>query len=88
MCLGIPAKVLELYENNGMQMGKVDFGGVIKEICMAYVPEVKVGDYTLIHVGFALNIIDEQEAMETMELLRQIEAIEDEIPSISETPGI
>ncbi len=88
MCLGIPAKVIELYENNGMQMGKVDFGGVIKETCMAYVPEVKVGDYTLIHVGFALNIIDEQEAMETLELLRQIEAIEDEIPGVSETPGI
>jgi len=79
MCLGIPAKVLELYENNGIQMGKVDFGGVIKEICLAYVPEVKVGDYTLIHVGFALNIIDEQEAMETMELLKQIEALGEEI---------
>jgi hydrogenase expression/formation protein HypC len=78
MCLGIPAKVLELYETNSIQMGKVDFGGVIKEICMAYVPEVKVGDYTLIHVGFALNIIDEQEAMETMELLQQIEAMGDE----------
>jgi hydrogenase expression/formation protein HypC len=78
MCLGIPAKVLELYEANNMQMGKVDFGGVIKEICMAYVPEVKVGDYTLIHVGFALNIIDEQEAMETMELLKEIEALGEE----------
>lgn len=78
MCLGIPAKVLELYETNGIQMGKVDFGGVIKEICMAYVPEVKVGDYTLIHVGFALNIIDEQEAMETMELFKEIEALGEE----------
>ena len=79
MCLGIPSKVIELYETNGMQMGKVDFGGVIKEVCMAYVPEVKVGDYTLIHVGFALNIIDEREAMETMELLRQIDAIGNEV---------
>jgi hydrogenase expression/formation protein HypC len=74
MCLGIPAKVIELYETNGIKMGKVDFGGVLKEACMEYVPEVKVGDYTIIHVGFALSILDEQEAFETMELLKQIEA--------------
>ena len=75
MCLGIPAKVLELYEANNMKMAKVDFGGAIKEVCMEYLPEVKVGDYTIIHVGFGLSILDEQEAMETMELLKQIEAV-------------
>jgi hydrogenase expression/formation protein HypC len=75
MCLGIPAKVIELYEKDGMKMGRVDFGGVIKEACMEYVPEVKVGDYTIIHVGFALSILDEQEARETLELLQQIEAL-------------
>jgi hydrogenase expression/formation protein HypC len=79
MCLGIPAKVTELYETNGMKMAKVDFGGVIKEACMEYLPEVKVGDYTIIHVGFGLSILDEQEAFETMELLKQIDAIGDEI---------
>lgn len=74
MCLGIPAKVIELYENNGLKMAKVDFGGVIKEACMEYLPEVKLGDYTIIHVGFGLSILDEQEAKETMELLQQIDA--------------
>ncbi len=75
MCLGIPAKVIELYEANGMKMAKVDFGGALKEACMEYLPEVKVGDYTIIHVGFGLSILDEQEALETMELLRQIDAL-------------
>ena len=79
MCLAIPAKVIELYNNNDILMGKVDFGGVIKEVCMAYVPEVKVGDYTIIHVGFALNIVDEQEARETMVLLKQIDAMGEEV---------
>ncbi len=60
MCLGIPAKVIELYEANGMKMAKVDFGGAIKEACMEYLPEVKVGDYTIVHVGFGLSILDEQ----------------------------
>jgi hydrogenase expression/formation protein HypC len=74
MCLGIPAKVVDLYETNGMKMARVDFGGVIKEACMEYLPEVKIGDYTIIHVGFGLSILDEQEALETLDLLRQIEA--------------
>jgi hydrogenase expression/formation protein HypC len=78
MCLGIPAKILELYETNGMKMAKVDFGGALKEVCMEYLPEAKVGDYTIIHVGFGLSILDEQEAMETMELLRQIDAMGEE----------
>ena len=79
MCLGIPAKVIELYQANGMKMAKVDFGGALKEACMEYLPEVKVGDYTIIHVGFGLSILDEQEALETMELLRQIDALGDGI---------
>jgi len=78
MCLGIPAKVIELYEANGMKMAKVDFGGALKEACMEYLPEVKVGDYTIVHVGFGLSILDEQEALETMELLKQIDALGEE----------
>ena len=72
MCLGIPGKIIEIYESNGLQMGKIDFGGVTREACLQYVPEAKIGDYTLIHVGFALNLISEDEAMETLELLRSI----------------
>ena len=80
MCLGIPGKIIEIYNNDGtLPMAKIDFGGIVKEACLAYVPEAKVGDYTLIHVGFALNIIDEQEAMETLELLREIDALGEEL---------
>jgi hydrogenase expression/formation protein HypC len=72
MCLGIPGKIIEIYETNGLKMGKVDFDGVRREACLAYVPEAQVGDYTVIHVGFALHLISEEEAQETLDLLRQI----------------
>jgi hydrogenase expression/formation protein HypC len=72
MCLGIPGKIIEIYEAGGLSMGKVDFGGVTREACLAYIPEARVGDYTIIHVGFALNLISEEEALETLDLLRQI----------------
>ncbi len=78
MCLAVPGKILEIYEANGLPMGKIDFGGVTREACLAYVPEAKVGDYTIIHVGFALNLIDEQEAMETLALLDEISKQEPE----------
>ena len=78
MCLAVPAKVIELYEANGMKMAKVDFGGVVKEACMEYLPEVKLGDYTIIHVGFGLSIMDEKEAFETMELLKQVDSLSEE----------
>jgi len=60
-------------------MAKIDFGGVQREACLAYVPEAKIGDYALIHVGFALNLISEQEAKETLELLRQISDLGSEL---------
>ncbi|MBS1245625.1 MAG: [NiFe] hydrogenase metallocenter assembly protein HypC [Chloroflexi bacterium] len=79
MCLGIPGKIVEKYEVEGRQMGKVDFGGVMKETCLDFVPEAKVGDYCIIHVGFALNILDEKEALETLDLFRQIEEVGQEL---------
>ena len=79
MCLGIPGKIVDLFEANGLMMGKVDFGGVTREACLAYVPEAKIGDYTLIHVGFALSIISEQEARETLELIQQIADLNNEL---------
>jgi hydrogenase expression/formation protein HypC len=72
MCLAVPGKIIEIYDANGLLMGKIDFGGVIREACLTYVPEAKIGDYTIIHVGFALNLIDEKEAMETLALLEEI----------------
>ena len=75
MCLGVPGKVLTVrVEQNGagLTMGKVSFGGVAKEVCLAYVPEVAVGDYVIVHAGFALNTLDEAEAMAVFDLLRQM----------------
>ena len=77
MCLGVPGKVVEIIEENslGMAMAKVSFGGIVKEICLAYVPEAGIGDYVIVHAGFALNKIDEAEAMEVFEMLRQMEEL-------------
>jgi len=73
VCLGVPGKVLTVEENaQGMIMGTVSFAGVNKEICLAYVPEAKPGDYVIVHAGFAISIVDEQEAEETFEILRQM----------------
>jgi len=72
MCLAVPGKITDIYVSNGLLMGKIDFGGVVREACLTYVPEAKLGDYTIIHVGFALNLIDEKEAFETLALLDEI----------------
>ena len=86
MCLGIPGKIVELYESNGLKMGKVDFDGVIREACLAYVPEAQLGEYTIIHVGFALNVIAEDEALETLALLRQIADFNAELGPATDLP--
>jgi hydrogenase expression/formation protein HypC len=73
MCLGVPGRVTEIYERDGLPMGKVDFGGIAKEVCLAYTPDVRVGNYVLVHVGFAINAIDEKEAEEVFALLRELD---------------
>ena len=78
MCLGVPGKIIDIFEKDGLAMGKIDFGGVTREACLVYVPEAQIGDYTLIHVGFALNVISEEDAQETLALLNQIEASNNE----------
>jgi hydrogenase expression/formation protein HypC len=77
MCLGVPGKVTDIYEREGMRMGKVDFGGLVKEVCLAYVPEVALGDYTIVHVGFAITKLDEESAQESLALLEQMRLLED-----------
>ena len=79
MCLGIPGKIIDMYDVEGLLMGKIDFGGVVREACLAYVPEAQIGDYTIVHVGFALNLIDEAEARETLELLNEIGVLGEEL---------
>lgn len=84
MCLGIPGKVIDIYEEEGLQMGKVDFGGIKKDVCLAYVPEIEVGDYTIIHVGFAITRLDEESAQESLALFRETGMLEEELLAAEE----
>jgi len=79
MCLGIPGKIIEIYQKDSLRMAKIDFGGIVKEACLEYTPEAKVEDYALIHVGFAISLMDEEEAQETLKLIREVAEIENEI---------
>jgi hydrogenase expression/formation protein HypC len=78
MCLGVPGKIVEIHEQGGLRMAKVDFGGIFREACLDYVPEAKSGDYCVIHVGFAISLLSEREARETLDLLNRIAAVEKE----------
>ena len=79
MCLGVPGKIIEVYEADNLKMGKVDFGGVVREACLEYVPEAQVGEYVVIHVGFAISKVSEEEAQATLDLLREISTFEEEL---------
>jgi len=79
MCLGVPGKITEIFDNNGMKMGKIDFGGVVRETCLDFVPEAQVGDYAVVHVGFAISLLSEEEAQETLAMLREIGGIGEEL---------
>lgn len=79
MCLGVPGKITELFEMEGLKMGKVDFGGVIREACLEYVPEARVGDYVVVHVGFAISMLSEEEAQETLAMLQEMMDLEEEL---------
>lgn len=89
MCLGIPGRVVSIEENPlGMTQGKVSFGGITKDVCLAYVPGVKVGDHVVVHVGFAISRIDEEEAAAVFRLLQKMnETAELAIPQPSWGPG-
>jgi hydrogenase expression/formation protein HypC len=78
MCLGIPGKLTEIHQQDDLPMGKVEFGGILKEICLVYTPEAQVGDYVLVHVGFAISRIDQSEAQEIFSYLEEIGATSDE----------
>lgn len=83
--MGVPGKVVETFEAHGIRMGKVDFGGIKKEICLAYVPEVEVGDYTIVHVGFAITRLDEESARETLRTFQELGLLEEELGEGAET---
>jgi hydrogenase expression/formation protein HypC len=76
MCLAIPGKVLEIQaDDHGVRMGKTNFGGIVKQVCLEYTPEVQCGDYILVHVGFALGKVDEEEAQRTYQALKEMEQL-------------
>jgi hydrogenase expression/formation protein HypC len=78
MCLGIPGRIVEMHETQGLPMGVVDFGGVRREVCLAYVKdEIKPGDYAIVHVGFAIAKVDEKEAQRTFEVLREMSQLDE-----------
>ena len=77
MCLGVPGKVVAIDEAGvGMTMGRVSFGGIVKEVCLAYTPKAQVGDYVLVHVGFAISVLDEEEAQGTLRFLETMGEME------------
>ncbi|MGP8173970.1 MAG: HypC/HybG/HupF family hydrogenase formation chaperone [Terracidiphilus sp.] len=84
MCLAIPGKVEEITDEGGLRMGRVNFGGVVKRVCLDYVPEIEVGDYTIVHVGFALSKIDEETAKQTLEDFRAMGVLDAELGSEEE----
>jgi hydrogenase expression/formation protein HypC len=90
MCLGIPGKVVEIRDGGPLRMALVDFGGVRKEACLAYEPEVVMGDYVIVHVGFAISRLDEEEALRTLEMLRAIDAegVAQEFGAMTDAPVI
>jgi hydrogenase expression/formation protein HypC len=78
MCLAVPGKVTSIDDSNpDLKMAKVNFSGVSKEVCVQWLPDVKIGDYVLVHVGFALNKIDEKDAKETLKILREMGDLEE-----------
>lgn len=89
MCLGVPGKVIDIDDEAALPAGTVDFGGVRRQVCLAYVPGVSVGDHVVVHVGFAIAIVDEVEAARTWALLEEMAMLEDELggPPGDSAPG-
>jgi hydrogenase expression/formation protein HypC len=75
MCLGIPGKVEEIFDENGLKMGNINYGGTVNKACLEYVPDIEVGQYTVVHAGFGISIIDEDEAMKSIEAWEELSDI-------------
>jgi len=85
MCLAIPGKILSTEISDGIRVGRVQFGGISREACLDFVPEAVVGDYVIVHVGFAISIVDREEAERSYELLQSMGVLERELESDLET---
>ncbi len=88
MCLAIPGKVLDISEDHGARSGRVEFGGIVRTVCLDFVPEAQIGDYVVVHVGFAISRVDREEAERTFEALEAMGLLEGELPpQEEELPG-
>jgi hydrogenase expression/formation protein HypC len=85
MCLAVPGQVESIRDEHGVRMGRVNFGGVVKDVCLAYLPEIAVGDYTIVHVGFALSRIDEDSARETLRTFADLGLLKEELAELRES---
>jgi hydrogenase expression/formation protein HypC len=79
MCLGIPGKIIDIWDDRGTRMALVDFDGVTKDVCLAYLPDIELGDYTIVHAGFALTRLDEVSALETLAFFTELGVLEEEL---------
>jgi hydrogenase expression/formation protein HypC len=86
MCLAIPGKILTTEDHNGSLTGRVQFGGITREVCLDFLPEAKVGDYVIVHVGFAISLLDQEEAEKSYELLESMGLLEAELESDVDNP--
>ncbi|MCU0706832.1 MAG: HypC/HybG/HupF family hydrogenase formation chaperone [Pirellula sp.] len=87
MCLAVPGRVESIFNDHGTRMGRVNFGGVIKEVCLAYLPDLEVGDYTIVHVGFAISKLDEDSALKTLQTFEELGLLEDELQEMRDLGG-
>jgi hydrogenase expression/formation protein HypC len=89
MCLGIPGKIVEIWEESGTRMATVDFGGTTKKVCLAYLPDLDIGEYTIVHAGFALTRLDEESANNTLKMFADMGVLEAELGGVqtSSSPG-
>ena len=85
MCLAVPGRVDRIFEEHGALMGKVNFGGVVKDVCLIYLPEIQAGQYVLVHVGFAISQIDEAAALETLRMFEQLGMMDEELDELKKT---
>ncbi len=85
MCLAVPGLVREIYDEQGVRMGRLDFGGVIKEVCLEYLPEIVVGEYAIVHVGFAISRIDERAALESLRSFEELGLLDEHRDELRES---
>jgi hydrogenase expression/formation protein HypC len=87
MCLGIPGKVVDIWDESGTRMATVDFGGTTKKVCLAYLPDMAIGEYAIVHAGFAINKLDEESANNTLEMFADLGVLEEELAVLQPSPS-